>query len=108
SLPGPDHAASLEPAEFSLMVQAIRHIEAALGSPVKAPQPVEEDVRLAARKSIILKVARAAGERIDESHLVIQRPGNGIPPRYLPAVSRMRAARDLPADTVLTWGDVQP
>src|SRR5690606_33903649 len=60
SLPGPDHAASLEPAEFSLMVQAIRHIEVALGSPVKAPQPVEEDVRLAARKSIILKVPRAA------------------------------------------------
>lgn len=32
TLPGPDHVASLEPAELKAMVSAIRHTEAALGS----------------------------------------------------------------------------
>ncbi len=37
TLPGPDHAASLEPDELRAWSAAIRTIEQALGSPVKAP-----------------------------------------------------------------------
>ncbi|PIR19418.1 MAG: N-acetylneuraminate synthase, partial [Elusimicrobia bacterium CG11_big_fil_rev_8_21_14_0_20_64_6] len=41
SLPGPDHAASLEPREFARMVAAIRLVESALGDGVKRPAPCE-------------------------------------------------------------------
>ena len=37
TLPGPDHAASLEPDELARMVTSIRNVEQALGSPIKSP-----------------------------------------------------------------------
>ena len=37
TLPGPDHAASLEPVELKQMVDAIRNIELALGDSIKQP-----------------------------------------------------------------------
>ena len=40
-LPGPDHAASLEPAEFAEMVRGVRDAQAALGSPRKQPTAAE-------------------------------------------------------------------
>ena len=42
SLKGSDHACSLEPQELREMVEAVRCVEAALGSPLKAFQPSEE------------------------------------------------------------------
>lgn len=38
---GPDHKASVEPKEFRIMVEAIRTIEQAIGSPEKRAQPSE-------------------------------------------------------------------
>ncbi|HZY15179.1 MAG TPA: N-acetylneuraminate synthase family protein, partial [Ramlibacter sp.] len=51
--PGPDHAASLEPAEFAAMVRGIRRVSAMLGDGVKAPQPQEQDTARVARRSIV-------------------------------------------------------
>ena len=53
TLPGPDHKASLEPAELAAMVAAIRAIEAALGDGVKRPTPSEARNRPVARKSLV-------------------------------------------------------
>ncbi|TAK12830.1 MAG: N-acetylneuraminate synthase, partial [Acidobacteria bacterium] len=41
TLPGPDHAASLEPPELNALVAAIRNVEAALGDGEKRPMPSE-------------------------------------------------------------------
>jgi sialic acid synthase SpsE len=45
TLPGPDHASSLEPAEFKQMVQAIRNVEKAMGNGIKQPCERELAVR---------------------------------------------------------------
>ena len=45
SAAGPDHKASIEPDEFRVMVSAIRTVEDALGSNVKAVQPCEAQLR---------------------------------------------------------------
>ena len=42
SLLGPDHAASMEPDEFSQMVKAIRDVETAMGDGIKRPSKQEE------------------------------------------------------------------
>lgn len=56
TLPGPDHAASLEPAELKEMVQTIRNIELAIsGSGIKEPSASEIKNRAIARKSLHLK-----------------------------------------------------
>lgn len=80
TLPGPDHAASLEPDEFAEMVRAIRTVESALGSGAKAPAEGEAELAAIARKSLHWSRALERGAVIADTDLVALRPGTGIPP----------------------------
>ena len=80
TLPGPDHRASLEPAELAAMIRAIREIESALGDGEKRPMPSERDTREVARRSLVAARPIARGERLARGMLAIKRPGTGIPP----------------------------
>lgn len=86
NMPGPDHAASLEPDELARMVRAIRDTDMLLGSPEKAPTGPELEVRIAARRSVTLAVDVAAGEKLTSEMLTLMRPGDGIPPAELESV----------------------
>jgi N-acetylneuraminate synthase/N,N'-diacetyllegionaminate synthase len=103
TLPGPDHRASLDVAEFSSMVRAIRSVESALGDGVKRPMPSEADTRRVARKSLVAARALKAGERVAAGDLASKRPGTGISPAELPRVLGLRLARDVAADEVIPW-----
>ena len=61
---GPDHAASLEPADFKRMVSAIRNIEGALGDGVKAPKDSEVKNIPVARKSMVAARPLKAGQTL--------------------------------------------
>lgn len=87
---GPDHAASLEPPELKEMIRVIRDAQAlrtfpivqeAMGSGEKKCQPCEENTRAVARRSLVLRRALRAGERLTPEVLGIIRPGTGLPPR---------------------------
>lgn len=80
NLPGPDHQASLEPAELKAMVAAIRNIERALGDGIKRPTANELANRPVARKSLVAARAIAAGELFSGDNLVAKRPGTGASP----------------------------
>ena len=80
TLPGPDHAASLEPDELKKMISAIRNIEKAMGDGVKKPSPSEIKNMPIARKSIVAKKAINRGEKFSEENLTVKRPGTGISP----------------------------
>ena len=80
TLPGPDHAASLEPEELKAMVTAIRNIEKAMGDGVKNPSFSETKNIPIARKSIVAKKSIKGGERFTEENLAVKRPGSGISP----------------------------
>ncbi|WP_283610649.1 N-acetylneuraminate synthase [Faecalispora anaeroviscerum] len=80
SLPGPDHKASLEPWEFTQMVQGIRQVEQSLGSPVKRPAPSELSNRQIARKSMVAACPIEQGERYTDRNLAVKRPQNGRSP----------------------------
>lgn len=104
TLPGPDHKASLEPSELREMVRAIRNIELAIsGNAIKAPSESELKNVAVARKSIHLRVDIPKGTRIDESLLVMKRPGDGISPMDIDAVIGRVINRDLTADDKLLW-----
>src|SRR5437879_10628173 len=62
NLPGPDHKASLEPAELTAMVKGIRNIELSLGDGLKRPTPSEIGNRSVGRKSIVAGRPIVAGE----------------------------------------------
>lgn len=100
-LPGPDHRASLEPAELAAMVSAIRHVEAALGSPLKRPSPSERKNAPIARKSLVAARAIARGETFSADNLVAKRPGTGISPMRLDEILGRPAPRDFAPDELI-------
>ncbi len=80
TLPGPDHAASLEPGELAAMVAAIREVTAALGDGVKRPAPSEQANRSVVRRSLVATGDIAAGEVFTPDNLGARRPGTGESP----------------------------
>jgi N-acetylneuraminate synthase len=98
SLPGPDHAASLEPGELKHMVTAIRRVELALGSGPKLPAQQELANRPLARRSVVAARTIRAGETISIDDLACKRPGHGISPLELWDVAGRRAGRNYQPD----------
>lgn len=98
SLPGPDHAASLEPDELSALVCGIRRIEQALGQPEKRRTASEAANVAVARKSIVAARPITAGEIFSDANLTAKRPGTGISPMRWDEVIGCAAPRDFIAD----------
>lgn len=103
SLPGPDHAASLEPGELQHMVAAIRNVEAALGTGIKAPAPCELPNLAVARKSVVAARSLPAGHQLATGDLDIKRPGNGIAPKLLPALIGRTLRSGVAKDEIINW-----
>lgn len=80
SMPGPDHAASLEPEELKDMVQSIRTVEQCLGDGLKGPCAAELQIMEAARKSLVAAASINQGEKFTPANLTIKRPGTGRSP----------------------------
>ncbi len=77
---GPDHKASLEPKEFSRMVDFIRDFEVMLGDGIKKLQACEKKNIKIARKSIVAKKFIKKSEKFSNLNLTTKRPGEGINP----------------------------
>ncbi len=115
--PGPDHAASLEPASLAEYVRLARDAFDRRGRLDPAPPsaaahkritPIEEDVRRVSRQSLVAKRDLAAGHALAAADLTIKRPGTGIPPFELASTLGRRLARAVAADTPLEPADLQP
>lgn len=98
TMDGPDHKASLEPAELKLMVQQIRNIEAALGDGIKKPNKSEAENAKVVQKSILAKHPIKKGETLTEENLTVKRAGAGIPASLWDAVVGCRAIKDYDID----------
>ncbi|MDE6338915.1 MAG: N-acetylneuraminate synthase [Muribaculaceae bacterium] len=101
TLPGPDHIASLEPAELKAMVDAIRNIELAMGSSVKKVSASEKKNISVARKSIVALKPIKKGETFCEDNLTVKRPGNGISPMKWDGVIGLTAKRNFEVDELI-------
>jgi N,N'-diacetyllegionaminate synthase len=98
---GPDHQASLEPAELGAMIRAIRSIELALGDGIKYPRPSELKNRAVARKSIVAARLIRRGEILSTENLTTKRPGDGISPMEWDSIVGREASRDYQPDEKL-------
>jgi sialic acid synthase SpsE len=101
TLPGPDHQASLEPAELKSLVDGVRNIEEALGDGVKRLMPSEIGNRDVARKSIVARVPISVGQVLNEENLTTKRPGTGISPMEWSNLLGKKALRDYSADELI-------
>jgi sialic acid synthase SpsE len=103
TLPGPDHAASLEPAEFAAMMRGLRDVEAALGSGRKEPAPCELNTAAVARKSLVAARDLASGEILGADAIAIKRPGTGLAPAFRAELIGRRTLVAVPAGSLFTW-----
>ena len=103
TLPGPDHKASLEPAELQAMITAIRNIEKALGSGIKKPSTSEQRNIPVVRKSIVARRSIRVGEILSEENLTTKRPGTGISPMRWQEIIGKPAPRDFAPDELIEF-----
>ncbi|MGM9827722.1 MAG: N-acetylneuraminate synthase [Muribaculaceae bacterium] len=101
NLPGPDHRASLDPAELKALVDAVRNVEAAMGNGIKDVADAERPNIAVARKSIVAARDIRAGEVFTEENITVKRPGNGISPMHWDTVIGQTAKRDFDADSLI-------
>lgn len=101
NLPGPDHKASLEPDELTVLVQGIRNIEIALGDGVKRPMKSELANLHASRKSLVARQRIQKGEIFSMDNLAVKRPGSGISPMELESIIGTAANKNYEVDDLI-------
>lgn len=106
NLPGTDHRISLEPAEFKAMVQDIRRVEAALGSPIKQPCGPEQEMRRLHRRRLVAARAIPAGKALERDDIACKCSEHGFEPDLLPSILGRKAAQALVEDAPLTSATV--
>lgn len=104
TLPGPDHAASADPAMFESYVADVRRVQTMLGDGVKRPRDAERDVMRVARRAWHAARDLRLGATLRREDLVALRPADGIPPAE-DLVGRTLAA-DVAAGAPIRWRDV--
>jgi sialic acid synthase SpsE len=100
---GPDHWFSDGPDELAALVNDIRALEAALGTPGKHVQASERHERRVSTRSLVLARPVAAGTPLCSEDLQVLRPGWGIHPGDYEKVLGLRPTRALRSGEVLTW-----
>lgn len=98
TMPGPDHRASLEPAELKRMVNEIRNVEKALGDGIKRPNRSEIEISKVVRKSIVAKRPISKGELFSDENLTVKRAGSGLSASAWDMVIGLRADADYQED----------
>jgi sialic acid synthase SpsE len=102
TLRGPDHAASLEPAELARVIRGIRTVSAALGSRDKRVMAGERSNRDKHHRSLVTVVDVPAGASIERAMLTTKAPGTGLAPARLDEIVGRCARVAIAADTTLT------
>lgn len=105
---GPDHSASLDPAQFAEYVRLARRAARMVGSPLKELQEIERDVRTVSRQSLVAVREIPAGAFIAREDLTVKRPGTGICASRIDEIVGRRAARAILPDHVLHEADLAP
>lgn len=104
TLPGPDHAASLEPAELAAFVAKLHATTLVLGDGVKRPAPGELETAQLVRRSWHAARDLPAGAVLSAGDLALKRPATGLEP-HIDLVGR-RLARARAADEPIRPADL--
>ena len=98
---GPDHKASIEPFEFTDMVQKIRLAEKILGSSEKKITKSEKKNIKIARKSIVASKKIFKGEIFTIDNLLVKRPFVGISPMNWYKIIGKKAKKNFDEDEII-------
>ena len=91
-----DWKVSCDTSNFELFTSSIREIEAAKGGSEKLISKSEHEAMLWARKSLTAAHNISSGVTLEAGHLLVQRPGRGLPASRLHDLIGRRARVDIP------------
>jgi len=103
SRPGPDHHYALEPDEFIAMVQNIRAVELALGSPYKIVSASEQVKLTEYWRSLHAEEDLPVGTILKPEHISVIRPNDGLHSRHLTDVIGLRITTPLKKGQAINW-----
>lgn len=99
---GPDHRASLDPAELKQFVAYVRQIESYMGNGIKAPTNSEQKTRMSLQKCLVANAEIAKGEGFSDKNLVAKRTGGkGISPLKYKSLLGKPATRDYSKNDII-------
>ncbi|MBW2453575.1 MAG: N-acetylneuraminate synthase family protein [Deltaproteobacteria bacterium] len=108
AMPGPDHQASITPAELGVLVTEVRKVEQMLGSTLVGPTAGEAQTRRALQRCLVTTTALAAGATLSREGVGAKRTGGkGISAARWPEVVGRRLAQALPADVPIPWSAIE-
>lgn len=105
AMPGPDHAFSADPVQFTDMVRHIRQAETLMGGGKVDPGAEEMNMRKVARRSIVAVKHIRKWSEIRSHDLACRRPGTGLMPKRMVDIVGRQATRDIEPDEQLRAGD---
>lgn len=108
NLPGTDHQASLEPADFGRMAEMVREVEKAMQTREKQVFPSEVASAKKLRKSIIFARDLPSGHVLTEADLMVKCPGTGVSPVYWDDVVGAVLKAMVHFEEPLSWDHVTP
>lgn len=106
TLPGPDHKASIEPAQLKEFVQKIREAEQCIGKAQKVLVSSEITARQQVRKGITAKKNIAQGEIITSEMICMKRPAIGILPAHIDLILGKKARVDIAENEPIGWDNI--
>lgn len=106
---GPDVVASVTTAELRQLVEGIRFIERMRANPVDKDAMAQSlaPLRGLFTKSIVAACDLPRGTLLTEQHLMLKKPGSGLPPSRWNDVVGRTLKRDLSADTLIEENDFE-
>lgn len=108
AMEGPDHAASLEPTEFKMLITGIREIEEALGDGLQRTISQGEMInRENLAKSLVASKDLLKGTIIEPGHLRVLSPGQGLSPQNYEKLIGRIVQRDMLEDDYFYPSDLQ-
>ena len=104
-LPGGDNHMSVEPDEFSLMVQEIRAVEEMLQGGEKRPHQEESQFRVRFRRRLVAKAEVAVGEVLTKESVGLMRPleQRGLAAEFFDEVLGRRTVKKLKQHEPIDW-----
>lgn len=103
---GWDHEISADPAEMSTLVKECSNVSIALGSERRVVSGEEEKKKIRFRRSIVSISDMKKDHVLRKEDLTSKRPGSGISPDELKYVVGRKLKRDINADELIRWEDL--
>lgn len=98
NMDGPDHKASMEPDEFSCMVEGIRNVEISLGRERKYPTESEIEISNVIKKYIVARKNIYKGDVFTEDNICTKRSLKGVSCKLWDEVVGAKASRNYKID----------